>query len=100
MDAIKKSVNEALECIEQTTTLFYQQKNKEGYLSLNLTLNTLINTINLILSPELENNEIYIDEQKLNTILANAMKAIELNDTILLSDILIFELKIVLLKCI
>ncbi|MBH1942471.1 hypothetical protein I5677_16335 [Mobilitalea sibirica] len=85
--------------IDDTTTMFYQQKNKEGYQLFNQTLNTLIQTINALNTYKLENNQINIDEQKLNSILVNAMTAMKQDDTVLLSDILVFDLKPILEAC-
>lgn len=90
---IKKGLLEAIQTIENATTLFYQQKNKEGYQLLNETLNVLMQTVNLIFIYKSEGNQIDIEEQRLNTVLGKAMTAIEQGDTILISDILIFDLK-------
>ncbi|NMA73287.1 MAG: hypothetical protein GX963_03820 [Bacteroidales bacterium] len=80
---------EAIHEIDNNTKLFYQQKDKEGYTNLENTLALLIQTTNVILENNLDN----IDGQVLNTILINAMDAIKIGDTILLSDILYFDLK-------
>lgn len=80
---------EAISEIEENTLLFYQQKNKEGFTKLDGTLAKLIETISTIQGSNLNN----IDEKKLNEILSNAMNAIAAEDTILLSDILYFDLK-------
>lgn len=89
---------EAMQAIEETTTLFYQQKNQEGYQLLNHTLTVLIQVVNEIFTIKQENNTIDIDEQKLNLVLGDAMVAIEQKDTILLSDLLNFDLRIILEK--
>lgn len=90
---LKYSIEEAINAIGQTTTLFYQHKTQEGYEQFNQTLNVLMQAINLILVAKSQGISIDIDEQKLNTVLGNAMAAMEQGDTILISDILIFELK-------
>ena len=89
----KNMVPDVISAIEDNTSLFYQQKNKEGYEMLDKTLALLINITNGVLDSQKDKSEIYIEEQDLNTILANAMNAIENGDTILLSDILYFDLK-------
>ena len=84
--------------IEDNTTLFYQQKNKEGYEMLESTLALLIQTTNGILDSQIESDELHIDVQNINDILSKAMNAMESGDTILLSDILYFDLKPLLEK--
>jgi hypothetical protein len=96
---LKNDIFGVLQSIEHTTTLFYQQKNQDGYQSLDQTLNSLIQSIDRIYRYQKENNKIYIDENILNTVLGKAMTSIEQGDMILLSDILIFELKLMLLQC-
>lgn len=89
MTANKRMIIEAIREIDHNSKLFYQQKEKEGYASLENTLALLIQATNVIL----ENNLEHIDGQVLNTILLNAMNAMNAKDSILLSDILYFELK-------
>jgi hypothetical protein len=73
--------------------LFYQQKNKEGYESLNETLTILIQTVDLMSKAESENVNLSIDVNQINQFLGNAMRALQQKDTILLSDILTFDIK-------
>jgi replicative DNA helicase len=96
---LKSEIFEVLQSIEHTTTLFYQQKNQEGYQALDRTLNSMIQSIDQIYRYQKENNKIYIEENELNTVLGKAMTAIQQGDMILLSDILIFELEHMLLQC-
>jgi len=93
MAHLKKILSEAIESIDTTTGLFYQQKNKEGYQSLNETLTILIQTVDLISKTESENVKLNIDVHQINLFLENAMKAMQQKDTILLSDILSFDIK-------
>lgn len=85
-------INDAIKAIEDNTELFYQQKVKEGYEMLNNTLSLLTQTIDLIKESPIESDSLYIDEQLLNGVLSNAIKALEYGDTILFSDILYFDL--------
>jgi hypothetical protein len=96
---LKKTILEAIQAIDNTTILFYQQKNQEGYLSMDQTLNVLIQTTTQIINYKSEDNKIHIEEQELNTVLGNAMTAMEQGDMILLSDILVFELKSMFNQC-
>ena len=91
--SLKNVIMEATKAIEDNTSLFYQQKNKEAYEMLDSTLTLLIGTTNKILDLKNENKEIKIDGHEINIVLENSMKAIEVSDTILLSDILLFDLK-------
>lgn len=95
---LKSAILEATQAIDETTTLFYQQKNPEGYQLLDHTLGVLMQAVNLISTNKLETNGIHIDELELNTVLGNAMTAIKQSDTILLSDILKFDLEKILEK--
>ena len=89
----KIMIRDAIKSIEDNTSLFYQQKSKEGFEMLNNTLGLLINTTSGILGSQKDRSGLYIDEQELNVVLTNAMNTIEIGDTILLSDILYFDLK-------
>lgn len=99
MNIIRDEIKEVIRAIDETTALFYQQKNKEGYQMLDPTLKSIMTVVNMIFTIKTEINQIQIDEQKLNTVLGNAMKAIERGDTILLSDILHFDLRNMLDNC-
>jgi len=99
MTSFKEMIIETIQSIEDNTLLFYQQKEKEGYEKLESTFTMLIQTVNGILETKSKNNDIYIDEKVLNSILSNAMNAIKLRDTVLLSDILYFDLKPLLEQC-
>jgi len=96
---LANTIKDTIKAIDQNTTLFYQQKNKESYLMLNNTLNVLIQVVGLISVYNSENSEIYIDEEKLNVIFGEAMKAMEKGDMILFSDILVFDLTPLLEEC-
>lgn len=89
----RKFVLDASTAIADNTALFYQQKQKDAYDMLDSTLALLVQATNKVLDSQLESNELIIDQGKLNEILSSAMNAIEDGDTILLSDILYFDLK-------
>lgn len=89
----KRVITDASKAIEKNTTLFYQQKQTEGFELLDSTLGLLIQATNVIMESKVEKNEIYKDHEEFNVVLSNAMKAIENRDTILLSDILYFDVK-------
>jgi len=92
MSQIKAAIIDTISSIEQTTTYFYQQKNQEGFSLLNDLMNKLIQATNIILTYK-SDQMAAIREVEWNTLLVNAMKAMEEKDTILLSDILIYDIK-------
>ena len=89
----KKMIIKTSKANEDNTVLIYQQKDKEDYAMLDYTHDLLVQATNVILSSQTENNGFNIDQTELNAVLSNAMNAIENSDTILLSDILYFDLK-------
>jgi hypothetical protein len=93
MTNLKHKLAMAIQSIEQTTELFYQQKRELGYQNLESTLALLTQVISDIFEYKSQGNEIGIDESQLIIVLTKAMKAIEMKDTILLSDILLYDLK-------
>lgn len=97
MTELKDAIDKAISTMEQTTALFYQQKNKEGYQLLDSALQDIMQAVSLISKIKTKTNQIQIEEQKLNNTLGNAMKAIEQGDTVLLSDILHFDLRSILI---
>lgn len=93
MQELSIVVSEMVDAIDRTTTLFYQQKVDEGYESLYLTLGIITQGMNCLFRYKELNDKFVLDEAQLNQILSQAMAAIEEKDTILLSDILQYELK-------
>ena len=79
--------------IEKTTAFFYQQNHSDGFLSLEQTLNLLMQSIDAIYAYKSEGKELGVDTEHLMKTLSEAMGALEEKDTILLSDILIYEVK-------
>lgn len=98
MESLKEIIKNVIDGIEVTTNLFYQQKNQEGFTELEGIIYLLNNMTNRVSELELEGNHVNIDIVKVNQILTDAMNALENLDTILLSDILNYELKEVLIE--
>lgn len=92
MIILKNQITEVVRLMEQTSNLFYRRNNQEGYLSLNQTLQSLMQLVTDIISYQAEVNINIIEVDRLNTLLGQAMSAIENKDMILLSDLFIFEL--------
>lgn len=78
--------NKIMYGIEATSTCFYQQKVKEGYEYLDETLKCIALGVEYIVAQDVNN--------KVIGILLYAMKALEDRDTILLSDIILYDLKV------
>lgn len=93
MNGLTGSLEKAILSIDDTTALFYQQKIEEGYKKLESTIILLSETINDIYAYELAGNQIGMEENQLVETLTEAMKAMEEKDTVLLSDILQYDLK-------
>jgi hypothetical protein len=98
MEKLKDNINKAMRSIDKTATLFYQQKNQEGFQELDITLNTLMETINVVMTYQASQNVKLIDDQILNKVLLEAMKAIEHKDTVLIADILTYEVNEMLMQ--
>lgn len=86
----QKIINNAIESMDGMTILFYQQKTEEGFQKLDSTLTTIAEAINYIYKA---NEDIAQNYMEIPNILNKAMAALEKKDTILLSDILTYELK-------
>lgn len=80
----------AIEAIDKTTDTFYKRNEEKGYLCLEDTIDKITQVVNCI--HEIEDKDDII-ENKIMDILSRAMLAMEKKDTILLSDILEYELK-------
>lgn len=93
MIVAKNDILKAIESIEELTTLFYQQKVDEGYQKLDSTLTYIAEAIDYSYKYNSETMN-YINEMQI--ILNKAVISLEKKDTILLSDILNYELKGVL----
>jgi hypothetical protein len=91
MIEIAERINRILEEIAQVTDMLYQQKLNEGYEKLNGTLTNLINVTEKIFEYK-QHNSITFDENKFIGGLSQAMNAMELKDSVLLADILLFEI--------
>ncbi|WMJ90227.1 hypothetical protein [Anaerocolumna sp. MB42-C2] len=92
MEDTEKIIQTAILAIEEVTVLFYQQQENLGYNKLNLTLNKIELALNEIFRLKNDNNEIQIDEQKIIGRLSDAMEALAIKDSVLLADILQYEI--------
>ena len=92
MNNLKDVLILAITKIEEVTDLLYKQKNNEGYALLNSALINVTAAIDQLFAYKIENNSLNIDENKLISNLTEAMHAMEEKDTVLLADILQYEI--------
>lgn len=92
MDYMKNLLNISVKLANETTELMYQQKNELGLSKLNELIDILSQIINYLIQEKAKGTIIVIDESELLNIITNALKALEVKDMILLSDILKYDL--------
>jgi hypothetical protein len=85
--------------IVDVTDELYQEKLNQGYNKLNNTLSNIINLADELFALSKE-NKIEFNEQRFLGNLTNAMKAMEEKDTVLLADILVYDISRQLLEII
>lgn len=93
MDRLASSITEVIESINLITDQLYHQNITEGYKALETTLLLLSDTMNNIYQYQTQENDLEIEEKKVLETLSNAMKSMEEKDTILLADILHYDLR-------
>ena len=91
MEDTEKIIQTAILAIEEVAALFYQQQENLGYNKLNPTLNEIELALNEIFRLKNNNKEIQIDEQEIIGRLNDAMEALAIKDSVLLADILQYE---------
>lgn len=99
MEQLISSMKETVQMIEDTTTLFYQQKNQEGFLALDAMLHSIVNTVGKIENYQALLDEKIFDSEIFSVVLTEAMKALEQKDMVLVSDIMIFEVITMFEEC-
>lgn len=98
MNNLKNEINDLIQSIDQTTLLFYQQHTKEAYQQLDQMLMLLMQTMTHIAEYNRSQNIESTETTQMNQILDLALKALEKKDTILFSDIMRYELELILNK--
>lgn len=93
MIKIQKAIEEAILAIDRTADLFYQDKENLGYKDMENTLFVIGNAIESINEYYSQQEQGPIIMKEVNEILMKAMKAMEDKDSLLLSDVLQYELK-------
>ena len=92
MQNIKEKLKNTLTEVEEVVELFYQQKNKEAYLKMNDVISSLVDTINTLYIYKTEDDTFEFNENMLKNALTETLSALEAGDTILLADILRYEI--------
>lgn len=90
MENLKSLIEGTTKKIEEATDLFYQHQDHKGYLKLDETIGQLMELADGLREVVAENPEIEV--QEFLSVLAEAMSALEDRDTVLLSDILQYDL--------
>lgn len=92
MEELQRALSTTIEAIDSMSELFYTQKDTEGYAKLEETIGYISKTMELLLGSvgEIEVPKDYIE---IINHLNDALSAVESKDTILLADILQYEIK-------
>lgn len=98
MEYLKQILLETVQAIEATTVCFYQNKTSEGYRRLDDTLLRLGEVMTEVGQYRQQGNDVALDETETMNKLTEALKALEMKDTLLLADILEYEIKDILMK--
>lgn len=92
MESLKTNIVDIINRIEFITDLFYKQKTESAFENLNVILNDLTNIIDTIYSFRNLNDNLDFDTNLFISKLSEALQAMEKGDTILLADILLYDL--------
>ena len=90
MREIRKQIESIINEIEVVSDYLYQQKITKGYEILNSTLGKIMDIADKLYTMTKE-NLIDFDMQRLFGTLTSAMQAMEVKDSVLLADILVYE---------
>ena len=92
LDNLKKMLANVLDEIGVITDLLYKQEIKVAYEKFNTVLVELADVIDSIFAYRIENEKSNIEIDSLVTKLSEALQAMEAGDTVLLADILRYEI--------
>lgn len=90
MRELRKQIESIINEIEMVSDYLYQQKITKGYEILNSTLGKIMDIADELFTMTKE-NLIDFDMQRLFGTLTSAMQAMEVKDSVLLADILVYE---------
>jgi len=90
--ALEVVINQVKDEIEKVTEALYQQKERAAYNLLNMALPTIAKAVEEIFAWQTEQGREESEKQEIVQVLTQAMQAMEQKDTVLLADILQYEL--------
>ena len=88
---LKEQIRQVISEIVEVTDDLYQEKLNQGYNKLNSTLGKIMELADKLFTLSRENKLVF-EEQRFLGNLTSAMKAMEEKDSVLLSDILVYEI--------
>lgn len=92
MADLKNELQDIIENIGELTDSFYQQDNENGYLKLYTMLGDMTTVVDNLFLYNNNNKDLIFDDTKLIGGLTDAMNALEKKDTVLLADILQYDI--------
>ncbi len=87
----KEQIKNTIDKVQEIVDLFYQQNDKDALEKLAVTLEDMTITIDNLMAYKTENPDFEIDEQKICSILNDAMGALQSDDKVLMADILQYD---------
>lgn len=91
MEDINKRINKVIQDIDEITAMFYQQKNNDAYIRLERLISEIAQMIDLLYTLPMD-QEIRENNTKLLTeTLQETLQAMSAGDTVLVADILKYE---------
>ncbi|MCH5267644.1 MAG: hypothetical protein J1E62_04790 [Lachnospiraceae bacterium] len=96
MAELKEQIQQIEQQIETVSELFYQQKNAEGYSQLESIIVNVAKVVETVYTANPDDAAVMEKINKLTSVLQETMESMEDKDTILLADMLKYELPEVL----
>jgi acyl-CoA hydrolase len=88
---VKANLKNFIQITEEMTTAFYQRKDKQGYELYEKFLDALVDVVDELAYLN-DNKMLQVDVSKINGMLAKALQALEINDTVTFADVIQFEI--------
>lgn len=92
MAELKKMLDDLMNEIKEVTEHFYQQKEHKAYVQLSHTMQSITTVIETLFSGVGKENAPVFSIENLTKVLSEAMNALEVRDSVLLADILQYDL--------
>lgn len=91
MSREKEQIVATIDKVQNVVDFFYQQKDKEAFEKLDVTLDDMTIAIDNLVAYKNEHQSFVFDDSKLCTILKDAVNALESEDEVLMADILQYD---------